>query len=350
MRSEVVTDTPFGMNLTSREALFWSNRVKNEFVDGCNVRDGKKRCLPSLVVIGQVKAGTTGVFETLSAHPDVIRVSNRNHREDNDRIIHGSDKELNLYVRHFRDREDSLLASVDSMHIRLQELNETKLVLEASPYYFSPHIDNREDITRFVTYVPSVKLIAMVRNPIDRAYSDFMMLTEESPELQNASFFETVVREEIRINGPALLFDKTLHHARLTASRKWPHSQTPRHFMGRLLRWGKYSMYAEQWMRVYNSSQLLFVESDALASDATVISRIFSWAGLAQTNQSVAFSNSAHCRGVENVTECERARPPKKRNMSVALQMDLVEFFRESNKRFEEMTGVDTSAWNEIVV
>lgn len=40
---------------------------------GCKpLPDGKKRCLPSLIIIGQFKCGTTALFDTLAQHPDLL--------------------------------------------------------------------------------------------------------------------------------------------------------------------------------------------------------------------------------------------------------------------------------------
>ena len=169
MLSLGISGTLFGMNLTSRDATFWSNRVKREFVNGCNVEDGKKRCLPSLMIIGQAKAGTTGLFETLAANPQVIQVENNNYYEKDNKVVMASSKELNIYTRSQKDQERDLLFRVDNMNIELQDISGTRRVLEASPYYFSTHVDAQEDLTRFGKYVPDVKLVVIVRNPIDRA-------------------------------------------------------------------------------------------------------------------------------------------------------------------------------------
>ena len=40
---------------------------------GCKLlEDGKKRCLPKLIIMGQFKCGTTALFDTLAQHPDLL--------------------------------------------------------------------------------------------------------------------------------------------------------------------------------------------------------------------------------------------------------------------------------------
>jgi hypothetical protein len=42
-------------------------------LQGCKpLGDGKKRCLPKLIIMGQFKCGTTALFDTLAQHPDLL--------------------------------------------------------------------------------------------------------------------------------------------------------------------------------------------------------------------------------------------------------------------------------------
>jgi len=318
-----IRETPFDRNYSSDTDAFWYNRMRNEYPNGCSVQGLLKKCLPSLIIIGQA------LFE------------------DGDHYVEASSKELNLYTRKERDSEYEFLYKLDRMEIPQQGVDDSKPVIEASPYYFSSHIDGREDITRFIRYVPHVKFIVLVRNPIDRAYSDFMMLTEKSPELQNSSFFETLVREEVTVNGPSLETDTTLNYARLVSSKKWSRRPVSAYHMGRLLRWGKYSIYAENWMRLYNSSQMLFVKSEDLQTDPNVLKRIFEWVGLSQTNQTVTLSNVLHCKNAPDTCSSAPAigRP---RKMSNSLQSDLLNVFKLYNDHLERLTGLDLREWGVI--
>ena len=116
----------------------------------------------------------------------------------------------------------------------VQEEADTRPVLEASPYYFSGMPDSFEDLTRFPRYIPGVKMIALVRNPVDRAFSEYIMFSEP-PFKRNASGcgrgplrarFETLAVEELAVASPALNEDGTLAHRCLTDSTKW--QQVPR--------------------------------------------------------------------------------------------------------------------------
>lgn len=89
-------------------------------------------------------------------------------------------KEVNGFTRldeGDRWKEENLLARYRDL-LPEQEMDDDRIVLEASPYYLSGMVDAFEDLTRFVRYIPDIKAIALVRNPIDRAFSDYMMLTE----------------------------------------------------------------------------------------------------------------------------------------------------------------------------
>jgi hypothetical protein len=116
----------------------------------------------------------------------------------------------------------------------VQEADDTRPVMEASPYYLSGMPDSFEDLTRFTRYIPGVKMIALVRNPVDRAFSEYIMFSEP-PFKRNASGcghgplrarFETLAVEELAVASPALNEDGTLAHRCLTDSTKW--QQVPR--------------------------------------------------------------------------------------------------------------------------
>jgi hypothetical protein len=116
----------------------------------------------------------------------------------------------------------------------VQEADDTRPVMEASPYYLSGMPDSFEDLTRFPRYIPGVKMIALVRNPVDRAFSEYIMFSEP-PFKRNASGcgrgplrarFETLAVEELAVASPALNEDGTLAHRCLTDSTKW--QQVPR--------------------------------------------------------------------------------------------------------------------------
>ncbi|NEP85829.1 MAG: sulfotransferase [Okeania sp. SIO2C2] len=121
--------------------------------------------LPTFLIIGVQKAGTTSVYGYLKEHPQVymspIKETNffatdwENNTEKKPDT--GTRKRINSWERYcelFMNVKDEIAIG------------------EASPNYLVNYKTSSEMIQR---YVPDVKMIAILRNPVDRAYSDYLM-------------------------------------------------------------------------------------------------------------------------------------------------------------------------------
>jgi hypothetical protein len=105
------------------------------------------RALPDFVIIGAQKAGTTSLYSALVSHPDVRPAFRKEvHFFDTEHASH-----IGWYRRHFPiDRGDWLTG-------------------ESSPYYlFHPAVP-----TRMAATTPNVALIAILRDPVARAISQY---------------------------------------------------------------------------------------------------------------------------------------------------------------------------------
>jgi hypothetical protein len=131
--------------------------------------------LPNFIVIGAPRAGTTSLHYTLSQHPEICM---------------SSFKEPNFFA--FRDgdfdfeypglKENLISYSTASLEDYLKLFSEAKnevAIGEISPYYMLSH----GAANRIQALIPSVKIIAVLRNPVDRAYSHFTQDFRNSPEL-----------------------------------------------------------------------------------------------------------------------------------------------------------------------
>jgi len=104
------------------------------------------RSLPDFIIIGAMKSGTSSLFAYLAQHPQVRTIS---------------DKEI-----HFFDFEFSKGELWYRSHF---PLSRSYITGEASPYYLChPHAPRR-----IHNLLPSVKLIAILRNPTNRAISHY---------------------------------------------------------------------------------------------------------------------------------------------------------------------------------
>ena len=113
-------------------------------------------CLPTFIIAGTQKSGTTVLAALLSGHP-MVRFSRRKETHFFDRI---GPKDAASYLK--------LFPPWDSNSRRLDRL---PIYGEATPSYIS----SRNSCKHIAEVVPNVKLIILVREPVARAYSEYQM-------------------------------------------------------------------------------------------------------------------------------------------------------------------------------
>lgn len=138
--------------------------------------------LPDVIIIGAMKCGTTSLFRYLEKHPDFfIPKMKEIHYFD-----YNYDKGLEWYRRHFPTKLKKWKCRLKGQRI---------ITGEASPYYmFHPHARKR-----IASTLPGVKLIALLRNPVDRAYSHYQNEIRHNREY--LTFQEAIEAEPHRLAG-----------------------------------------------------------------------------------------------------------------------------------------------------
>jgi hypothetical protein len=135
-----------------------------------------QRRLPDFIIAGTQKGGTTSLHGYLSQHPQVLSSSVKE--------VHYFDwnyqRGLNWYRRHFPMAAEGANGTICG---------------ESSPFYmFCPHSPRR-----IAELVPTVKIIVLLRNPVDRAYSHFHH--NQSLQREPLPFEEAIKAEAERTEG-----------------------------------------------------------------------------------------------------------------------------------------------------
>ena len=346
---------------------------------GYGNNSSKKQCLPKLIIIGQFKAGTTALFDMLAQHPGILLPKRETWHKWHEACPLFKPtcvlKEVNGFSRIGVQQRFSEYALLSRYHVLpQQELDDERPVLEASPYYLAGMVDAMEDLTRFIRYIPDVKVIALVRNPVDRAFSEYLMFSEP-PFRGNstgcghgptAARFEDLAVEELGVASPALLEDQGLAHRCLVESSKWQHVPSipgvPNGFKGRLLRWGEYHTYLSIWMRMLGPQQLVVVKNEDLdAHPERVLNELQAWAGLEVQPLKPLHTNLAGCRGsiARGAWDERKKRQAEsggcdgagawasQKNMDAGAAAGLRAHFKPHNRLLEELTGIDVSDWDD---
>src|SRR5205085_12321641 len=115
------------------------------------------RLLPDFLIIGGQRCGTSSLYYYLTEHPGIISASTKE--------THFFDESFSKGIERYRAQFPS---SFQKMYVR-NVLKRDFLTGEGTPYYILyPHAPRRT-----FEIVPQVKLIALLRNPVERAHSQY---------------------------------------------------------------------------------------------------------------------------------------------------------------------------------
>ena len=192
----------------------------------------KKRILPSFIIIGAQRCGTTSLYDYLSHHPQ---------------IIPSPVKEL-FYFDDYYTRPiewyKSFFPTKKEQEKLERDLVASVITGEASPsYFFHPYAAKRIKET-----LPQIKLILVLRDPIERAYSHYNHIKRLTRE--TLSFEEAIEKEEQRITPDIEKLEKDEFYK---ADQRRDYSYLTR---------GYYAKQLKEWFKHFPKEQLLIVQSE----------------------------------------------------------------------------------------
>ena len=142
------------------------------------------RVLPDTIVVGAQRCGTTSLFRALSQHPNVIRPTFNKGINYFDLNYH---RGTSWYAGHFPLRRT----------VRSRVPEGSPSVFEASGYYlFHPLAP-----ARMAQDLPRARVIAMLRDPVERAFSAWKHETARG--FEELPFVEALAKEDERLDGQA---------------------------------------------------------------------------------------------------------------------------------------------------
>jgi Sulfotransferase domain len=266
------------------------------------------RLLPDFLIIGGQRCGTSSLYYYLTEHPGIAAASTKEIHFFDDFYTRG----LNWYRAQF--------PTVAYKRYIERARGQHFLTGEASPYYlFHPHVPQR-----VAAALPNAKLIVLLRNPIDRAYSQHWL--EVAGKFETLSFEEAVRQEPERTAGEyeKLLKDENYHsysHRRYTYLTR-----------------GIYVDQLQHWMNFYPRNQFLIIKTEDLyTKPAEVVRQTLEFLGVPGDK-------------IETNREYKKYKVPSKTGyktkdsapkMDPQLRSELVEYFRPHNARLSEFLGRD---------
>jgi Sulfotransferase domain len=258
---------------------------------------GHGRLLPDFVIIGAAKAGTTSLYGWLSEHPYVSPATHKEVHYFDYNHYRGED----WYRAHFPlERERAAFTA---------EHGRPFLTGEASP----PYIAHDWAPQRLARLLPQAKLLVTLRNPVDRAYSQFQMSRREDEEPLES--FGDAIDAEARRLAPELA--RTRIDPRYNS---WPIG-----CWSYLMR-SRYVEQLERWFALFPREQFDIMTLEQLACDPQPrLDRVHEFLGLpAHRYDDLRPLHTASYDGI----------PPEVRRR-------LTEYFRPYNERLYELLGAD---------
>jgi hypothetical protein len=240
--------------------------------------------LPDWLIIGAMKSGTSTLYGLLAHHPQVApAVEKEVHFFD----VH-YDRGLDWYRSCFPPREGALSRG------------------EASPYYlFHPHCPRRA-----ASVVPQGRLIVLLRNPVERAYSHYQHMVRDG--LETLPFEAALELEADRV---------VPEHQRLLRE---PLALSPAHRNHSYLTRGLYAEQLEGWLEHFPREQLLVLQAEPFFADPpAAFARVLRFLGLD--------FYAPDC--------CEALNTGSYAGLDPGLRATLAEFYQPHNRRLYELLG-----------
>jgi len=205
--------------------------------------------LPDFLIIGVQKGGTTSLYHYLIQHPDIYGATTKE--------IEYFSKYSYKSVWWYRSFFPSYLTK---WFCKLR--GNIFVTGEASTSYsFFPDV-----ATRVKKVLPNVKIIVLLRNPVDRAYSQFNHQVRKGRE--KLSFEEALGKEEKRLKGEREKLAKDPNYQ----SFNYDHfSYTSR---------GKYDELLKPWLERFEDNMLILCSEDLDKDPERVTNKVFDFLGV----------------------------------------------------------------------
>jgi hypothetical protein len=216
---------------------------------------------PNLFIVGAAKAGTTALRKNLSGHPDIYfspikephyfstDISVADFREEFGQDV-ALDLEKYLKKRPLPEHHQAFLRESSHYNELFREVDDQPVVAEASASY----LWSTKAATNIYSYNPQSKIIILLRNPVDRAFSHYLM--------------------DFRMGYTDLSFKEALLADNRPTNRYWGNA----HLYTDL---GLYAAQVKRYLDVFPSQQLLLIWHKEFTEDVEATSkRVFDFLDL----------------------------------------------------------------------
>ena len=254
------------------------------------------RVLPDFLVIGVGRSGTTSLYYYLDQHPSIVKSSYDEIGFFDDNFHLG----LSWYRSMFTTIFTKFLIKLKTKYF---------MTYEVTPWYVRRPWTAR----RIKKIFPNIKLIIVLRNPIDRTYSHYHLSTQNDEKRD----FKAVIKEDMKNISQWDITEKNDSYF----SNQVQNSKLARGF------------YYEQiipWFELFSKEQIMIISSEDLASKTqSTLREIFSFLELP----------------IYDIKNTEKVNVSKYSKMDQETRNFLIDFFRPYNEKLFEYLNREFD-WN----
>lgn len=228
------------------------------------------RCLPGAYIAGMPKCGTTDLFAKLEWHPNILKppTGKENMYWSRSRV----GRKAGLYLPGHRNKEtfDSFTGRMTNIEMKD---NHGAIILDGTPILLSDHREwetrypwatnppyTNADIIHFVS--PQAKVIAMVRDPVERLWSDYLYF--DRGEKRTPDTFDKHVKVEMN-RFQSCLKTRDLRHCSFSTENS---VQTQ-------LSLGLYICFLQDWSENFGDYLLVITLEEYSRNMAGTLERVF---------------------------------------------------------------------------
>jgi len=247
------------------------------------------RATPSVYIIGGARCGTTALWEHLQKHPAVVMGRKK------ELFFWGNPGGDDAYFNRGLDGYRMWFPTELEMGAASRKAGCPAITVDATPYY----LYSEEAPRRLRDRVSRAKIIALLRNPVDRAISDH--------NLNSAHFGTDKGTLEDAIRTDAERAKKDFRHAYIAQ--------------------GVYEPHIRRWMAAFPETQMLVLKAeDLFRGEKSLLDKVTRFLGLPDADLG-EFKRSHGFRLHDKPTD--------------ALRAQLQEYYRPHNQRLYDFLGVD---------
>lgn len=268
--------------------------------------------IPNFIICGTTKGGTTPLKVYLEQHPDIFMAKQEIHYFD---VNNNYNKGFLWYQNKF------------------QEYKNQKAIGEKTPnYMFKKYVPKR-----IFNALPDVKLIFLLRNPVDRVYSDFWM-----------SIRNGIIRKQ---NFNKIIKDKSSHY----------------------IRRGLYAEQIREFLKYFKKENILFIISEEFRTNTeAILNNVIEFIGVDSFNfiEEKRYGGAIKYKSltyiVKNITNLQKYIPFKPlKNLLIKIRRkikrfnrtdeyppmnektrkELEEYYKKYNDELEDLIDIKLSRW-----